>query len=114
MDSFKNEKIIHCYKDKVIFGTQELDIYFPKYKIGIEVQGEHHFKPIDFDGNGKETSKKIFEKIKERDYRKKEICKKNGIKLLYFTFNHDSFLGEKTYKTYIDLINEIKKLINEK
>ncbi len=112
-ETFEKEKIIHCYRNKNILGTQELDIYFPEYNIGIEVQGEQHFKPIDFGKYGKEKSKQIFKEIKERDRRKKEICEKNGIKLLYFNFNHKSFLGEKIYNSYEKLINEINQIIKK-
>ena len=85
------------------------DFFLPEYNIVIEYDGEQHYTAINIFGG----EKRLLEQ-RERDYRKKEICKINGIKLLYFTFKHDSFLGEKTYKTYNDLINEIKKLINEK
>ncbi len=56
-------------------GRQSLDFYLPKYKIGIECQGRQHF-----------IGSKLWEDldtIKERDKFKKDICEKNGIKIIY-------------------------------
>lgn len=58
-------------------GKQHYDVYIPKYKIAVEYQGDQHFKPIDFFGG-----EKTFKKNQERDSRKKEISKKNGITLI--------------------------------
>ena len=120
-DILKNnltENIVHSYKNSKILGKQEIDIYIPKYKIGIEFQGEQHFKPIDFGGYGKEKSVLLFEDNKIRDTKKKDICKKNGIKLFYFSeTKDDTFLGEKIYHNYdelIDAINQVIKTENEK
>ena len=56
-----------------------LDFYLPQYSIGIECQGEQHFVPIEYFG-GEES----FKKTKKRDALKKQLCKDNGIKLIYF------------------------------
>lgn len=44
-----------------------------------------------------------------RDFVKKELCKKNGVKLCYFTDNkkYNTFLGEKIIKNENDLISTI-------
>ena len=76
-DAFKELKIIHHASPKWL-GRQHLDIFIPKYKIGIEYQGAQHYKPIDFFG-GQES----FYKTVERDNRKKRICEQNGCILIY-------------------------------
>lgn len=57
-----------------------LDFYLPEYRVGIEVQGEQHFKAFDrFGGeNGlRETM--------NRDKVKCELCEKHNIKMFYIT-----------------------------
>lgn len=62
------------------FGALEIDFYLPKYNIAIECQGIQHFLPVDWFGGEKEFKKTI-----ERDLRKRKLCEKNGIKLLYYS-----------------------------
>lgn len=85
----------------------ELDFYLPKYNIGVECQGEQHYKPTNF--TGKMTKKQINENFKkqiERDKIKKELCKKNGITLLYYSnFKYDN----NVITNYVDLLKFIKK-----
>lgn len=76
-DSFKELQVIHHASPKWL-GRQHLDIFIPKYKIGIEYQGAQHYEPIDFFG-GKES----YEKTVERDKRKQRLCEKNGCILIY-------------------------------
>lgn len=76
-DSFKELQVIHHASPKWL-GRQHLDIFIPKYKIGIEYQGAQHYKPIDFFGG-----QDAFEKNVKRDLRKKQICEKHGCKLIY-------------------------------
>ena len=90
-------------------GLQSLDFYLPDYNVGIECQGEQHFEPVErFGGN------KGFKKILERDKRKKALCEKHGVKLLYFgnVPNYDTFLGEVVHDNVqylINYLNEHKK-----
>lgn len=94
----ENENFIQEYKTEWL-GLQTLDFYLPKYNVAIECQGKQHF------GLGGWISNE-FEAIKERDERKRKLCKENGIKLLYY-----SNLGIKyPYKVYEDK-NEILKEI---
>ena len=84
-------------------GKQSLDFYLPQYNIAIEYQGNIHF----------EYNKKIhrrnnsFEAQQERDKRKNKLCKENGVKLIYFTFDNKrrEFLNERVYNKVIDLKN---------
>lgn len=62
----------------------ELDIYIYELRLGIEYQGIQHFKPMKHWG-GKEG----FEKLKERDAKKKLICNQKSIKLLYFRYDEN-------------------------
>lgn len=71
---------IYQYRDKWL-NKQSLDIYIPSLKLGIEYQGEQHFKEISFFGG-----KDALEKNIERDNRKKDICKNNGVTLIYWNF----------------------------
>jgi len=54
----------------------ELDCYNQKSKIAFELQGEHHYGPIEHWG-GEEKFQKVF----QRDQIKKTICEKKGIHL---------------------------------
>jgi hypothetical protein len=56
---------------------QHLDIYFPQRAIAIEYQGRQHYGPLEhFGGEG------AFARQQERDYRKQELCRENGIPLI--------------------------------
>ena len=95
-------------------GKQSLDFYIPDYKVGIECQGEQHFFPINFSGKGVEWACKEFDKLISRDKRKKALCEKHGVKLLYFgnVPNYDTFLGEVVHddiQYLLDYLNKDKK-----
>ena len=94
-------------------GKQSLDFYLPDYNVGIECQGKQHFFPIDFAGKGVEWACKEFDENILRDKKKKKLCEKHGMKLLYFgnILNHDTFLGEVLHddvQYLIDYLNEHK------
>lgn len=57
-----------------------LDFYLPDYRIAIECQGEQHFRPVDYFG-GKER----WQSLQVRDRKKKELCDKMGIQILYYS-----------------------------
>lgn len=86
-------------------GLQSLDFYLPQYNVAIECQGIQHF-------SFKETSKIFTEekmiKTKELDKRKKNLCEKNNVKLLYY-----SNLGiEYPYDVFEDKENLLKEIKN--
>ena len=107
-----SNKIPYISQYKDIFplnksSKQSLDFYLPDQNIAIECQGEQHFHPL-----GKtEKSRKLYENIVERDNRKKNICQKNGIKLVYLVEErHKKLVPNDDYKYYFsinDLINDI-------
>lgn len=94
-----------------LFGRQKLDYYIPKYKIGIEYQGPQHFIDVNWFNDYRHNLKHR----KELDKNKYEICKSNGIKLIYFTFNKE-FDGidylDKVYTKLVDLYDNIGKIID--
>ena len=91
---FKNDEVLHHASPKWL-GRQHLDIYLPKYNIGIEYQGIQDYEPIEFFG-GQEA----FERTLERDERKKQLCEKYKCHLIYV---------EKGY-ILSDIIIEIEKI----
>ena len=83
-------------------GRQSLDFYLPQYNIAIECQGKQHFKPFNYFGG--ETR---FLKQRELDIEKWNLCKKNNIKILYYS-NY-----QWDYYTYViynegELLNKIQ------
>ena len=96
----KENKITYIpqYKDKWL-GKQSLDFYLPDYNTAIECQGKQHF------GKGGWTNKHdyFYEKIKELDKRKFDICKNKNIRLLYLAKKEDkSYIANDVF--YKDLI----------
>ena len=100
--NFKNLKIVRGYRNYKILGRKEIDIYFPKFKLGIEYQGGQHFMPIEIFGGEKK-----FEKQLKLDYEKIKECEENNIKLLHFTYDKN-IKPNVIYKVY----NNIEKLID--
>ena len=77
------ETIIRHHRPKWLEGL-ELDIFLPEKKLAFEYQGIQHFKPVKHWG-GEEQLKKQ----KEHDMRKKEICKREGIKLICINYDEE-------------------------
>lgn len=80
-------------------GLMSLDFYLPKYNVAIECQGIQHFKPVKYFGGNEGFTYRL-----RNDLKKKELCEKNGIKLLYFS----SFNEKNVYVDTKKLINDIK------
>jgi hypothetical protein len=86
-------------------GLKKMDFYLPDYGISIECQGGQHFRRVEWFG-GEEG----FLYQKKCDKLKHKLCKEHNIRVLYFTHeNYDSFLGERTIKTAVELIRYIKE-----
>lgn len=77
---YPKQKILRHYRPKWLEGL-ELDIYIPDLKLGFEYQGIQHFKAVNHWG-GKEQLKKQ----QEHDMRKRELCEKLGINLIYINY----------------------------
>ena len=84
-------------------GLANETLYDEKNKIAIEYQGDEHFEAVDF-FNGEDGLNATL----ERDKRKIELCKKNGIKLFHFTYNKKFKNDKISYKVYTDE-NELYK-----
>ncbi len=82
---------------------QHLDIYLPKYRLAIEYMGLQHYEPVDFFGG-----QSAFEKTVKRDNRKKELCSKAGITLVYVT--HKDEIGKSALKIWDQYKNNFKPL----
>lgn len=100
-----NIKYISQYRDSFLIKGKSrfsLDFYLPDYNVAIECQGAQHFIGNTF------YSKNINEIIK-RDLLKKELCEKNGIKLIYYTV-YENFENKKEnlYISTNDILNYIK------
>lgn len=61
-----------------------LDFYLPQYNIAIECQGEQHFRPVDFGGEGELIAVDNFNKLLERDKKKLSLCHEHGIEIVYY------------------------------
>lgn len=81
-------------------GKQSLDFYLPKYNIGIECQGKQHFEERKYFGGEEGLKIRI-----ERDNRKRKLCHKNNVKLLYY--------ANYQYKFPYDVITDKQCLINQ-
>lgn len=91
---FPEKTLIRHYRPKTLEGL-ELDIYIEELNIGIEYQGLQHFKPVEHWG-GEEALKKTI----ERDKKKKRLCNKNNINLIYVNWDED--LSKDLVKKKID------------
>lgn len=60
-----------------------LDIYCPKYKLALEFHGRQHFEFNNFFYKSYDD----FKLAQERDIRKEELCKRQGITLVTFCYN---------------------------
>ena len=63
-------------------GQQSLDIYIPSIKVGIEYQGEQHYRPVEHFGG-----QSVFEKQIDSDNRKREKCRENGVILIEWHYS---------------------------
>ena len=81
-------QVKHFFPDAVYqyhdywLGQQSIDIFIPSKNIGIEYQGIQHYQPIDIFG-GEEG----FFKQKEKDERKRTICKKVGVSIVEWKYS---------------------------
>lgn len=97
---YPHEKIQRRCRPKWLQGL-EIDIYIPGMKIGIEYQGEQHYKPVKHWG-GEEALRQT----QMRDKRKKKLCQDNGVSLVYINYYDDI-----TEELVINRINEAMGVI---
>ncbi len=80
---FKGYKVIQHARPSFL-SRQHLDIYVPELGLGIEYQGEQHFKPVDFWG-GLEA----LEASQGRDEKKRRVCEDHGVQVIYFSYQDE-------------------------
>jgi len=85
--------------------TQSLDIFIPDKNVAIEYQGKQHFTPIDFFGGEIGYYNTV-----ERDIRKKNLCNKNNLILIYFTYKKKEVPKNYNGRVFTDEIELIKYL----
>jgi hypothetical protein len=92
-------KVIRHYRGPEL-ERLELDIWIPELKIGIEYQGEQHYRVIKHWGGEEGLKKRI-----ENDQKKKQLCKKLGYHLIEIKYNEEinQKLIKEKLKNFIDL-----------
>jgi len=97
---FPKHNIKRHYRPGILEGL-ELDIYIEELNVGIEYQGLQHFKPVKHWGGEEE-----FIKTKERDKRKRKLCKLNNIHLIYFDYTEGltEELVIQKLKSFMDIV----------
>ncbi len=63
-------------------GLQSLDVYIPSINTAIEYQGIQHYQPVDLFGG-----EKGFEQRKKLDAKKRQLCRKTGVRLVYWKYD---------------------------
>lgn len=99
--------VLNGYKPGFLLG-KEIDIFIKRKgktkghtKLGVEYQGEQHFKAINAFG-GEDSLKKV----KKRDSIKKKLCDEHNIKLVYILYSEkidERYLKELLLKNNIEL-----------
>jgi hypothetical protein len=87
---FPNYSVFRHHRPDFLEGL-ELDIFIEELSLGSEYQGIQHYKPVDHWGGPEALAE-----LKKRDRRKKRLCEKNGVRLVYFRF-HDSLDRDFVY-----------------
>ena len=89
----------YTYPDCVDKRPLPFDYYLPDYNILIEVDGEQHYKPINFGGISNEEAQKNLEIVQHHDQIKTQYCTNNRIPLIRIPYwerdNLQNFLLEK-------------------
>ena len=102
-------KYIRQYKFHDCSYIRELffDFYLPDYNICIEVDGEQHYKPVNFGSSlTQEQCIERFEKYKQRDFAKDDFCKNHNIPLIRIKYTD---IYNENYKDIIlNFINSFK------
>ena len=77
----------------------ELDVFIPGMRVGFEHQGRQHYEPVEYFG-GEEA----FLKVRERDRRKRRLCKENGVRLIEVTYKEE--LTEESIRSKLGRLAE--------
>lgn len=101
-ESFPNEKILFETKKEDVkwLNGQRFDIYFPKYNIAVEYNGEQHYIPKKYFGGEIGLIR-----TKERDELKRKKCIENNCILFEIKYNYSK-------EDYDNLTTNLIKIIN--
>jgi hypothetical protein len=93
---FSTKEVIHHYRGRELEGL-ELDIWIPELKLGIEYQGEQHYKVVKQWGGKAGLQERI-----DRDRKKKKLMKKLGYAFIEFKYDEILTVGnvENKLKNY--------------
>lgn len=94
-------------------GAQSIDVFIPSVNIAIECQGQQHYKEVYYHSKKwtKAIAERNFAEVKERDTRKRQLCKENGVELIYFTepkFKKYETSGNHVFTNANELIDYLK------
>lgn len=76
---------------------QHLDVFDEVHNLAFEYQGKQHYEPVDYFGG-----KTALSNTRKLDKRKQNLCKRNGIKLIYWDYNEpltEALLDKKLKET---------------
>lgn len=117
-NALKHNNIEYTYNKRFKFlSKQSIDFFLSDYQIGIECQGEQHFRQVFFNGKKDDIEERnTFERIVERDVEKYRLCTENNVRLLYFIdkdiddslIMQDIYKHDNSFKYVNDLIAYIK------
>lgn len=95
---FKDEEILYEIGSNIVpwLDSLRFDMYFPKYNIAVEYDGEQHFMPIEIYG-GEEN----LINTQKRDYIKNKICEENNCLLIRVKYNYKD-------SDFIEVCNKIR------
>lgn len=65
-------------------GRQHYDVWFPHWKVAVEFHGQQHFEAVAFFGGDE-----AFQRTRERDQRKIQLSKENGVHLFIVSHGYD-------------------------
>lgn len=85
---------------------QSLDTYIPSKKTAIEYQGEQHYRPVNIFGGRKQ-----YRRQRKLDKKKKRLCRRYKIRLLYFSYRQDApdrLHWKKIYKSEKELFRKLR------
>lgn len=121
--SYKGEKlVIRCLmkygisRNMIIHGYRlhnninrnhclHLDVYIPKFNLGIEFDGEQHFHPVNWGDMSKQELQQAFSAEKHRDHTKNKYCAKHNIKLIRIG-EHKTYEGKKLCRLVTKQMNK--------
>lgn len=83
-------EVIHHYRGKELEGL-EIDVWIPALGIGIEYQGEQHYRPIEHWGGQAGLERRLL-----NDKRKIALCQRLGYTLI--EFHHTEVISEDTVR----------------